>query len=185
MLAVALGTTVYLWNADSGQIIELTSTVDAVLIRQVPYHADHCAVPMTISGMCCRTTTSRLSVGWRTDTTSPSARTTRKSRSGTRKSSNWCTPRLPRLSCGRAARVPAGAHEVQWLSRSHAYRQVRTMRGHTGRVSSLASPKPRPWMVSSGGRDSSIINHDLRAPNHVASTLLAHTQEVRPAESTR
>jgi hypothetical protein len=30
MLAVALGTTVYLWNADSGQIIELTSTVDAV-----------------------------------------------------------------------------------------------------------------------------------------------------------
>ena len=65
-------------------------------------------------------------------------------------------------------------------SHGHTH-QVRTMRGHTGRVSSLASPKPRPWMVSSGGRDSSIINHDLRAPNHVASTLLAHTQEVRPA----
>ena len=46
---------------------------------------------------------------------------------------------------------------------SEVLRKVRTMRGHTGRVSSLA------WnqnILSSAGRDSVIINHDVRVPQH-------------------
>jgi cell division cycle protein 20 (cofactor of APC complex) len=53
--------------------------------------------------------------------------------------------------------------------------KVRTMGGHTARVSSLA------WnnhVLSSGSRDSSIINHDVRIQQHVASRLRGHEQEV-------
>ena len=55
-------------------------------------------------------------------------------------------------------------------------RQIRTMKGHRGRVSSLA------WnshILSSGSRDSSIIHHDVRIAQHVTARLEgAHTQEV-------
>ncbi|KAJ1476121.1 WD40-repeat-containing domain protein, partial [Baffinella frigidus] len=40
-----------------------------------------------------------------------------------------------------------------------AMQQLRSMKGHTGRVSSLAWNK---HVISSGSRDSTIINHDVR-----------------------
>lgn len=54
-------------------------------------------------------------------------------------------------------------------------KQVRTMRGHMSRVSSLA------WnehILSSGSRDSSIFHHDVRVAEHHVGTLKGHTQEV-------
>lgn len=57
-----------------------------------------------------------------------------------------------------------------------AMRQIRSMKGHSGRVGSLA------WnnhILSSGSRDSSIIHHDVRVANHITARLEgAHTQEV-------
>jgi cell division cycle 20, cofactor of APC complex len=49
------------------------------------------------------------------------------------------------------------------------------MNGHTARVSSLAWNGP---MLSSGGRDSAIIHHDIRQARHLQSTFLGHQQEV-------
>lgn len=54
-------------------------------------------------------------------------------------------------------------------------KQLRSMDGHHSRVGSLA------WngqILSSGSRDSNIVNHDVRVPNHMVSTFSAHTQEV-------
>lgn len=54
-------------------------------------------------------------------------------------------------------------------------KQVRSMQGHQARVSSLA------WnnhVLSSGSRDSNIMQHDVRIAQHHISTLSAHTQEV-------
>lgn len=52
---------------------------------------------------------------------------------------------------------------------------MRTMNGHTGRVSALS------WngsVVSSAGRDSVIVNHDVRIAEHVVSTFEGHQREV-------
>jgi cell division cycle protein 20 (cofactor of APC complex) len=52
---------------------------------------------------------------------------------------------------------------------------VRSMDGHRARVSSLA------WnnhLLSSGGRDSQIIHHDVRVAEHKVGVLKGHTQEV-------
>eukprot|EP00762_Andalucia_godoyi_P005984 ANDGO_00113.mRNA.1 Anaphase-promoting complex subunit cdc20 len=60
-----------------------------------------------------------------------------------------------------------------WDVRSE--RQVRSMKGHTGRVSSLA------WnahILSSGSKDASIMHHDVRIAQHRLATLRGHTQEV-------
>jgi len=54
-------------------------------------------------------------------------------------------------------------------------KKVRTMDGHTGRVSSLS------WnahILSSGSRDTNVINHDVRIQQHLVSTLRGHEQEV-------
>jgi hypothetical protein len=57
----------------------------------------------------------------------------------------------------------------------HAGKMLRSMDGHTDRVSSLS------WnehILSSGGRDSIIVNHDVRIARHNTATLTGHTQEV-------
>ena len=57
----------------------------------------------------------------------------------------------------------------------HAGKMLRSMDGHSDRVSSLS------WnehILSSGGRDSVIVNHDVRIARHNTATLGAHTQEV-------
>ena len=57
----------------------------------------------------------------------------------------------------------------------HRMKQLRTLRGHEARVSSLSWNR---HILSSGGRDSRIINHDVRIRQNKVSTLLGHQQEV-------
>jgi cell division cycle 20, cofactor of APC complex len=67
----------------------------------------------------------------------------------------------------------AGADVQLWDA--GAGRQVRSMRGHAARVGSL------DWngaTLSSGSRDASIVNHDVRLKEHAVATLAGHTQEV-------
>lgn len=54
-------------------------------------------------------------------------------------------------------------------------RKVRTISGHTGRVSSMAWNQN--W-VTSGSRDSSILNHDARVPTSAVARYRGHQQEV-------
>jgi cell division cycle protein 20 (cofactor of APC complex) len=54
-------------------------------------------------------------------------------------------------------------------------RQVRTLKGHSARVSSLAWNQ---YILSSGSKDTTIINHDVRIAQHQTATLSGHTQEV-------
>lgn len=56
-----------------------------------------------------------------------------------------------------------------------AIKKLRTMRGHAARVGSLAWSQ---HILSSGGRDSVIIQHDVRSASHIVSTYAGHTQEV-------
>lgn len=58
---------------------------------------------------------------------------------------------------------------------AEATKKLRTLGGHGARVSSLSWNQH--WL-SSGGRDSIIIQHDVRSANHIASTYAGHTQEV-------
>ena len=54
-------------------------------------------------------------------------------------------------------------------------RQVRRLAGHSARVASLA------WngsQLSSGSRDTTILNHDVRIRDHVTACLKGHEQEV-------
>jgi cell division cycle 20, cofactor of APC complex len=56
-----------------------------------------------------------------------------------------------------------------------AGRQVRSLRGHSGRVGALA------WnnhLLASGSKDTTVLNHDVRIQNHVIGQLHTHTQEV-------
>ncbi|KAJ8509889.1 hypothetical protein OPV22_000323 [Ensete ventricosum] len=57
-----------------------------------------------------------------------------------------------------------------------ALQQVRILEAHSARVGSLSWT----WnsMLSSGSRDASIANHDVRSFHHVSSKLKAHTGEV-------
>lgn len=71
--------------------------------------------------------------------------------------------------------VGTSTNEVQiWDSEKLV--KKRTLSGHTGRVSSLSWSNSHT--LSSGGRDSTILNHDVRANRHVMSTYLGHEQEV-------
>lgn len=82
----------------------------------------------------------------------------------------WCnTP-------GQSQYIAVGtnSHQVE-LWDGHALRKIRTLPGHTNRVSSLA------WnahCLTSGGRDANILNHDVRNANALVSTYVGHEQEV-------
>ncbi len=54
-------------------------------------------------------------------------------------------------------------------------RPLRVMRGHHDRVSSLSWNRA---ILSSGSRDTTIINHDVRIAQHQVAVLEGHTQEV-------
>jgi len=56
-----------------------------------------------------------------------------------------------------------------------ACKQLRSMDGHSDRVGSLSWNR---HMLSSGGRDSIVVNHDVRVARHNVSTFSSHTQEV-------
>jgi cell division cycle protein 20 (cofactor of APC complex) len=119
ILAVALGQSVYLWNASSGEIQHLVT---------LPGRQDYVT-----------------SVSWST---------------------------MP----GQSKYIAVGTNNsaVQ-LWDSEAVNRIRTLGGHCARVSSLAWN--HQWL-SSGGRDSIILQHDVRASNHIASRFKGHTQEV-------
>ena len=117
MVAVALGPTVYLWNAGSGDIETLCSTAEGTddYITSVQWAADgkHIAV-------------------------------------GT-------------------------AHAAVQIWDASRQRQVRSLRGHSARVGALA------WngtQLATGGRDTSVLVHDVRIRDHLTSTLSGHSQEV-------
>eukprot|EP01038_Epipyxis_sp_PR26KG_P014176 gene14176-19021_t len=55
--------------------------------------------------------------------------------------------------------------------------KIRDLPGHSSRVSSLAW-NPDNHILSSGGRDSKILNHDIRERNSIKQTYIGHTQEV-------
>lgn len=116
VLAVALGTTVYLWDAESGAISQLMQTNE---------EDDYVT-----------------SVAWAAD--------------------------------GNHIGVGINTTEVQ-IWDSCKGKQIRCMAGHSARVGSLA------WnghILSSGSRDSRIINHDVRSRDHIISILTGHSQEV-------
>lgn len=56
-----------------------------------------------------------------------------------------------------------------------ASKQLRSMDGHTDRVGSLSWNR---HILSSGGRDGIVVNHDVRIARHNVATLSSHTQEV-------
>ncbi|CAB1111300.1 unnamed protein product [Ectocarpus sp. CCAP 1310/34] len=66
-------------------------------------------------------------------------------------------------------------HSAVQLWDASKLRQVRTMSGHSARVGTLAWKR---HVLSSGSRDSSIIQHDVRMPNHKMATFMGHEQEV-------
>jgi len=70
--------------------------------------------------------------------------------------------------------VGASDHTVQ-IWDAATLKRLRTMSGHKARVSSLSWNGP---LLSSGGRDSTILHHDVRVPDHRVGTLKGHTQEV-------
>ena len=116
VLGVALGSAVYLWNANDGSIDQLmeTSTPDSHV----------------------------TSLSW--------------------------------IEQGHYMAIGTSDHKVQiWDVEKH--KQLRSMDGHSQRVGALAWNGP---MLSSGGRDSRIVQHDVRAQNHMTATLKGHTQEV-------
>ncbi len=83
---------------------------------------------------------------------------------------SWCT--IPGQS--KYLAIGTNSHKVQ-LWDTQATRLVRTLRGHSGRVASMAWNQH--WL-SSGGRDSMIIQHDVRSANNVVARYKAHEQEV-------
>ena len=54
-------------------------------------------------------------------------------------------------------------------------KQLRSMDGHTDRVGALSWNR---HILSSGGRDGVVVNHDVRVSQHNVATMSAHSQEV-------
>ena len=67
------------------------------------------------------------------------------------------------------------SNNVVQLWDAEAGKQIRTMNGHAGRVGALAWNQD---VLSSGSRDTTIVNHDVRIREHKIATLRHHTQEV-------
>lgn len=56
-----------------------------------------------------------------------------------------------------------------------ACKKLRSMNGHTGCITSLSWNR---HILSSGGWDSTIVNHDVRVARHKTATLSCHTQQI-------
>lgn len=117
ILAVALGTSVYLWNAETSDITKLCETEES--------------------------------------------------------SDNYITS-LSWIEDGSYLGVGTNNNYVH-IYDVERMKQVRKMGGHSARVSALSWNN---YILSSGGRDKSIINHDVRVREHIVSTLRGHEQEV-------
>ncbi|KAK3260106.1 ubiquitin-protein transferase activating protein [Cymbomonas tetramitiformis] len=117
IIAVALGSAVYLWNAETG-------TVDPLM--ETNTDGDDYVT----------------SISWGKD--------------------------------GKHIAIGTNSAEVQ-IWDADRQRQVRTLKGHAARVGALA------WngtTLASGGRDTNILQHDVRIRDHLTATLVGHEQEV-------
>lgn len=82
----------------------------------------------------------------------------------------WCT--IP----GRTKCIAVGTNaNMVEIYDAEVLHKVRTLAGHTGRVCSLAWT--HNWLTS-GARDSLILQHDIRSHQNVVSTYEGHEQEV-------
>ena len=113
ILAVSLGNSVYLWNGNTFETVQLMSDAENI-----------CSVNWMNSGNC-------LGIGLKSG-----------------KIELWDTVKL---------------------------QQIRNMEGHTDRVCSL---NWNNYLLSSGSKDTKIINHDVRIRSHLIHELIGHTQEV-------
>ena len=83
---------------------------------------------------------------------------------------SWCT--IP----GRTKYIAVGTNaNVVEIYDTEVLRKVRTLTGHSGRVCSLAWS--HQWLTS-GARDSLILQHDIRSHNNIVATYEGHEQEV-------
>ena len=121
VLAVAMGPSVYVWNAANGEIGHV------VTLRGVNDYVS--------------------SVSWST---------------------------VP--GCTRYLAVGTHSNSIQ-LWDTEAKRCVRKLNGHTNRVSSMTWNTSKKWLTS-GGRDSQILQHDVRCSEHVVARYKGHRQEV-------
>jgi cell division cycle 20-like protein 1 (cofactor of APC complex) len=113
ILAVSLGTSVYLWNGNTSETLQLMTNTENI-----------CSVNWINSGTC-------LAVGLQ------------------------------------------NGHIELWDT--NKLQQIRNMDGHSDRVCSLSWNN---FLLSSGSKDTKIINHDVRVRNHSVHNLIGHTQEV-------
>ena len=123
ILAVALGPSVYMWNAESNSV-------------QLLCQLEHGEVVTSVSWM-------------------PSGGSSR----------------------GACLAVGCNSSSVQVWDAT-ACKLVRTFEGHSARVASLSWNPCHRSVLSSGGRDSLILNHDMRSQSHAIGTLRGHRQEV-------
>lgn len=121
ILAVAMGPSVYVWNAANGEIGHV------VTLRGINDYVS--------------------SVSWST---------------------------IP--GCTRYLAVGTHSNSIQ-LWDTEAQRCVRKLNGHTNRVSSMTWNATRKWLTS-GGRDSQILQHDVRCSHHIVAKYKGHRQEV-------
>ncbi|KAJ7556442.1 hypothetical protein O6H91_05G090000 [Diphasiastrum complanatum] len=75
---------------------------------------------------------------------------------------------------GRHIAVGLNSAEVQ-IWDSFSLHQVRSLKGHSGRVGSLSWNGP---ILATGSRDCVIYNHDVRSREHITSRMVGHEQEV-------
>jgi cell division cycle protein 20 (cofactor of APC complex) len=121
VLAVALGPSVYLWNADTNSVQLLCALEQGDLVT---------------------------SVSW--------------------------------MAGGKADFLAVGCNSsAVMIWDAAAQKLVRTLAGHNARVASLSWHPTQKSTLSSGGRDSLILHHDMRAaPGAAAAKLRGHRQEV-------
>jgi cell division cycle 20, cofactor of APC complex len=78
--------------------------------------------------------------------------------------------------CTRYLAIGTHSNTIQ-LWDTDAKRCVRKLNGHSNRVSSMTWNATKK-LLTSGGRDSQILQHDVRCSNHIVSKYKGHRQEV-------
>ncbi len=152
-VSVALNQSVYLWNASSGDIQQLLTCQGDDYVTSLSWAADGKHIAVGFSNAL-----TQVRVG-----------------------ANACYPPTQemRLDCCYSPTLspmvnPPPTRMLQiWDAES--IKPVRNLTGHAARVSSLS------WnnhTLSTGSRDTNILNHDVRMREHVTATLRGHEQEV-------
>ena len=151
VLAVALSQTVYLWNAASGDIQELCTLDDG---ESENYISSVKWVQQGGQHLAVGTSTGKTQL-WDVAAVKQVRRVVRRG--------------------GAMTYVQSPAYLLTRSFSSSSLTQLRSMDGHDERISSLSWNK---HLLSSGSRDSTIVNHDVRVAQHAVATLRGHEQEV-------